>query len=81
MKRLMEKQQPISLERNRAFVGRTLDVLIEGAGDGVSIGRSYRDAPKIDGLVLVKGQIPAGQLVPVRIENAMVYDLSGVVNS
>ncbi len=81
MQRLMEKQQVISLERNRGFVGRTLDVLIEGAGDGVSIGRSYRDAPKIDGLVLVKGQIPAGQLVPVRIDSAMVYDLSGEVNS
>lgn len=78
MKRLMEQQQAISLERNRAFIGRTLDVLIEGSGDGVSIGRSYRDAPKIDGLVLVKGQIFAGQMVPVRIEKAMVYDLSGV---
>ena len=78
MKRLMEKQQAISLKRNRGFVGRILDVLIEGAGDDMSVGRSYRDAPKIDGLVLVKGQIPAGQLVPVRIERAMVYDLSGV---
>ena len=79
MKRLMEKQQAISLERNRGFVGRTLDVLIEGSDDDVSVGRSYRDAPKIDGLVLVKGPIPAGRLVPVRIESAMVYDLSGVV--
>ena len=78
-RRLMEKQQQISLERNKAFVGLSLDVLLEGLGQGISIGRSYRDAPEIDGLVLVKGEIPAGQIVPVHIDEAMVYDLSGVV--
>jgi ribosomal protein S12 methylthiotransferase len=80
LERLMEKQQQISLERNKAFVGRSLDVLVEGLGQGVSIGRSYRDAPEIDGLVLVKGEIPAGQIIPVRISEAMVYDLSGVAS-
>jgi ribosomal protein S12 methylthiotransferase len=80
LKRLMEKQQQISLERNRAFVGRNLDVLMEGVGQGISMGRSYRDAPEIDGLVLVKGEIPAGQIISVRISNAMVYDLSGVAS-
>ena len=60
------------------FVGRSLDVLFEGFGQGVSIGRSYRDAPEIDGLVLVKGEIPAGQIIPVRINEAMAYDLGGV---
>ncbi|MDD5287910.1 MAG: 30S ribosomal protein S12 methylthiotransferase RimO [Dehalococcoidales bacterium] len=77
LKRLMEKQQKISLERNRAFIGHRLDVLIEGTGQGISMGRSYRDAPEIDGLVMVKDEIPAGQLIPVRISNAMVYDLIG----
>jgi len=80
LKRLMEKQQQISLERNQAFVGRNLDVLIEGLGQGISIGRSYRDAPEIDGLVLVTGEIPAGQIIPVRITGATVYDLSGVAS-
>lgn len=80
LKHLMEKQQQISLERNQAFVGRRLDVLIEGVGQGISVGRSYRDAPEIDGLVLVKGKIPAGQIISVRISNAMVYDLSGVAS-
>lgn len=80
LKRLMEKQQQISLERNQAFVGRSLDVLIEGVGQGISMGRSYRDAPEIDGLVLVKGEFPAGQIISVRISNAMVYDLSGVAS-
>ncbi len=78
LKRLMETQQTISLERNREMIGRKLDVLIEGSGEDVSIGRSYRDAPEIDGLVLVKGKIPVGQLIPVLIKKASIYDLSGV---
>jgi ribosomal protein S12 methylthiotransferase len=76
-KQLMEKQQIISLERNKTFVGQKLDVLLEGFGQGVSIGRSYRDAPEIDGLVLVKGEIPSGQIIPVRIDEAMAYYLKG----
>jgi ribosomal protein S12 methylthiotransferase len=73
--RLMEKQQPISLERNRAFIGRDLDVLFEGVGQGVTVGRSYRDAPEIDGVVLVEGEMPVGQIATVRITSASVYDL------
>ena len=73
----MELQQGISLERNQNFVGQTLDVLIEGQGDGISIGRSYRDAPEIDGLVIVENDVPTGEMVPVRISGAMVYDLTG----
>jgi ribosomal protein S12 methylthiotransferase len=76
--RLMTLQQGISLERNQAFIGKTLDVLFEGQGDGISMGRSYRDAPEIDGLVLVEGDVPPGELLPVRITGAMAYDLSGV---
>ncbi len=75
--RLMEIQQPISLAKNRALVGRTLDVLIEGQGDGLSVGRSYRDAPEIDGLVLVQAELPVGEITPVRITAALEYDLVG----
>jgi ribosomal protein S12 methylthiotransferase len=77
----MELQQSISLERNQSFVGQTLDVLIEGQGDGISIGRSYRDAPEIDGLVIIEDDIPIGEMVPIRISGAMVYDLTGVLDS
>ncbi len=77
--RLMEKQQAISLACNEAFVGRDLKVLIEGAGEGISIGRSYRDAPQVDGLVLVKGEIAAGEMIDVRITGATIYDLEGKV--
>jgi ribosomal protein S12 methylthiotransferase len=79
--RLMELQQTISLEKNQAFVGRTLDVLIEGQGDGLSLGRSYRDAPEIDGMVIIEGDLPPGELIPVRITGAMAYDLSGTVET
>ena len=76
--RLMQLQQEISLAKNRALVGQTLDVLIEGQGDGISVGRSYRDAPEIDGLVLVEEELPVGELVPIRITGALEYDLYGV---
>lgn len=74
---LMELQQHISLEKNQQFVGQTLPVLVEGYGDNISIARSYRDAPEIDGLVIVPGQLPIGEIVPVRIDGAMTYDLTG----
>ncbi|HZY42300.1 MAG TPA: 30S ribosomal protein S12 methylthiotransferase RimO, partial [Anaerolineae bacterium] len=77
--RLMEMQQSISLKKNQAQVGRTLDVLIEGQGDGLTLGRTYRDAPEIDGLVIIEGTIPTGEFVPVKIDGAMTYDLSGHV--
>jgi ribosomal protein S12 methylthiotransferase len=91
--RLMELQQGISLEKNQSLVGKTLNVLIEGQGqienngqDSVSpgkltLGRSYRDAPEIDGMVLIEGELPVGEMVPVRITGAMAYDLTGVVDT
>lgn len=77
--RLMALQQQISLGINRAQVGRTLAVLVEGQGDGLSVGRSYRDAPEIDGLVLLSGDVAVGAMVPVQINGAMEYDLIGAV--
>jgi len=79
--RLMEIQQAISFERNQSFIGKTLDVLVEGYGDDLSLGRSYRDAPEIDGLVIVEGDLPTGEIVPVRINGAMTYDLTGTVET
>jgi ribosomal protein S12 methylthiotransferase len=90
--RLMELQQGISLAKNQAQVGKILNVLIEGhgeaededgnlTGDIISVGRSYRDAPEIDGLILIEGQAPVGEIVPVRITGAMTYDLIGTVDT
>ena len=77
--RLMEMQQAISLKRNQLHVGRTLEVLIEGQGDGLTLGRSYRDAPEIDGMVILEGTAPVGEFVPVKIDGALTYDLTGHV--
>jgi ribosomal protein S12 methylthiotransferase len=79
--RLMTLQQGISLQKNQSLVGKTLDVLIEGSGDGITLGRTYRDAPEIDGYTIIEGEIPPGELVPVRITGAMAYDLSGIVET
>ncbi len=75
---LMELQQGISMQINQSYVGKTLDVLVEGFDNGISVGRSYRDAPEIDGLVFIEGKLELGRIVPVRITGAMAYDLTGV---
>jgi ribosomal protein S12 methylthiotransferase len=75
--RLMELQQSISLQINQSYVGRTLDVLTEGSDNGLTIGRSYRDAPEIDGLVLMEAKAKIGEIIPVKITGAMAYDLTG----
>ncbi|MGD8621726.1 MAG: 30S ribosomal protein S12 methylthiotransferase RimO [Anaerolineales bacterium] len=80
LERLMTTQQSISLEKNQAFIEKSLEVLIEGQGDGISVGRSYRDAPEIDGMVIVEGEIPVGEIAPVRITGALPYDLTGTVD-
>ena len=78
--RLMLLQQGIALQKNQSLVGKTLSTLIEGQGDGLALGRTYRDAPEIDGMVIIEGEIPAGEIVPVRITGAMTYDLTGTVD-
>ena len=76
---LMQVQAGISLERNQRFIGKTLDVLIEGVDEEnqISIGRSYRDAPEIDGLVVVESIAPVGEIVQVKINSAITHDLVG----
>jgi ribosomal protein S12 methylthiotransferase len=76
--RLMELQQSISLQVNQSYVGKTLDVLVEGRDKGIAIGRSYRDAPEIDGMVFIEGNARIGDFVTVKIMGAMAYDLTGI---
>jgi ribosomal protein S12 methylthiotransferase len=73
----MKLQQGISREINRKFIGRKMDVLVERQQDGLLIGRSYRDAPDIDGLVFVEGKAKIGDIIKVRIHTALEYDLIG----
>jgi ribosomal protein S12 methylthiotransferase len=82
--RLMTLQARISGERNALFVGRTLEVLVEEADaeGGFAWGRSYRDAPEVDGMVQISapdGELPApGSLVGVEIADSAEHDLFGV---
>jgi ribosomal protein S12 methylthiotransferase len=68
-------QQEISLKKNQSLLNSEIQVLVEGNGDGISIGRSYRDAPEIDGLVFVQGIVEAGKMISVRITGALMHDL------
>ncbi|MGV8050509.1 MAG: 30S ribosomal protein S12 methylthiotransferase RimO [Anaerolineaceae bacterium] len=80
---LMSLQAEISLKKNQQLIGQTLDVLIEGV-DGehhILVGRSYRDAPEIDGLVVIEGDGQVGELLPGQITGAMQHDLYGVLKS
>lgn len=76
---LMLAARDITLASNRGLVGQHLEVLIEGrpeAGSEWYAGRSYRDAPEVDGLVLVKADaLEVGSLVSVKVERALAYDL------
>ena len=78
---LMELQQEISLSRQRSFVGKEMDVLVEDVDqhDGTRWGRSFRDAPEIDGLVAVSGAhgVSPGDMIKVAISDSSEYDLFG----
>ncbi len=79
--RFMAAQQTISLARNRRWVGRELEVLVEAPQEKAGwMGRSFRDAPEIDGLVLLRPgrrALRAGEFVTARITGAEPYDLVG----
>lgn len=75
--RLMSIQQKISLEKNAALVGTRLEVLVEDVSGGS--GRSYRDAPDIDGLVHIEGLpsgIRPGDFIRAEVTGARHYDLA-----
>ncbi len=80
---IMALQQEVSYDNNQKMIGQRLEVLIEGYlyEDDVYIGRSYREAPGVDGYIFVSAEeeIVSGDMVPVRITDANEYDLIGEV--
>jgi ribosomal protein S12 methylthiotransferase len=77
---LMELQADIAARRNRALVGKELEVLVEGQLTGSATrlrGRTPAQAPEIDGMVVLRGEARAGEFVRARISAARTYDLSG----
>jgi ribosomal protein S12 methylthiotransferase len=80
---LMRWQAGISRRKNQRHVGETLNVLVESEpAPGRYVGRSYRDAPEIDGSVAFTGAgARRGDIIPVRITGSDVYDLSGTADA
>lgn len=79
-KELMMLQQKISKSINDSFIGKELDCLVETVDDkGAVTGRTYRDAPEVDGLVLIKTNkdVLPGDIIRVKITAATEYDLIG----
>ncbi|MBI2756285.1 MAG: 30S ribosomal protein S12 methylthiotransferase RimO [Chloroflexi bacterium] len=78
-RKLMAAAKDVTAEESRRLVGDELDVLIEGRPEPGSewyAGRSWRDAPEVDGLVLVKADdLPVGEMVRVKVDRALTYDL------
>lgn len=77
--RLMETQQPISRIRNERRVGQIVEVLVEVTQDGRIYGRSYAEAPDVDGKVYIEhaADLQPGSYIPVRLIRAEEYDMIG----
>lgn len=80
---LMLLQQQISAEKTEQMVEKTLDVLVEGRipEEGIYVGRTYRDAPEVDGYIFIHAEeeIISGDFVTVKVTGADEYDLTGDV--
>lgn len=77
--KLMETQQAISRARNERRIGQTVEVLIEGFDGSRAFGRSYAEAPDVDGKVYLEGAgaLPIGSYVFARLTRAEEYDMIG----
>ena len=80
---IMYLQQEISEDINKGFIGRNLKVLVTGylPDDDIYVGRSYRDAPDVDGMVFIRApyELVSGTFVQVNITDSNEYDLTGVI--
>ena len=78
---IMELQQEIAFEKAEDMKGRVLEVMIEGkvADENAFVGRTYKDAPNVDGLIFVNADVPlmSGDFCRVRVTGALEYDLIG----
>ncbi len=78
---LLKLQAGISREKNRSFTGQILDVLVDdpGSEEKPARGRSYREAPEVDGVIRFPGLgVRAGQIIRIRITAGQTFDLTGV---
>lgn len=80
---LMELQQEISLDNGEKLIGKTLTVMVEGkvADENAYVGRTYGDAPGIDGYIFINTgeMLMSGDFVRVKVTGALEYDLIGEI--
>ncbi len=80
---VMELQQTIAFEKAEEQVGRVFDVIVEGelVDEGVFVGRTFMDAPEVDGYIFIEGDVSlqTGDFVKVRATQAREYDLIGEI--
>ncbi len=80
---VMELQKKISRKKHQAFIGKTVDVLVEGLSEETDLllqGRTSQQAPEIDGVVLINdGKASVGEIVRVRVNDSHDYDLVGEI--
>ena len=76
---LMRAQKEISLKKNRAYIGKTIPVIIDRKEKDRGFGRRMADAPDVDNEVTVRNakKIPVGSIIPVKITGAASYDVTG----
>lgn len=75
---LMELQQKVSKEINNKLIGKKIDCIVEAINsDGMVVGRTYKDAPEVDGLIFIQTKTPVtpGDIITVKITGAVEYDL------
>ena len=80
---LMELQQDIAFEQAEDMIGREVLVMIEGkiADENAYVGRTYKDAPNVDGLIFVNTdeELMSGDFARVKVTGALEYDLIGEI--
>ena len=80
---IMELQQEISYEKSQSMIGKVLEVMIEGkvADENAYVGRTYMDAPGVDGLIFINTDLDlmSGDFVRAKVTGALEYDLIGEI--
>jgi len=83
MDEIMLLQQEISEQKNKEMINEIFTVLIDEykEDDDVSIGRTYKDAPEVDNIVVVNDKVEAGTLVDVKITSSAIYEVTGELSN
>lgn len=81
---IMELQQEVSMDKSHQRIGKTYMTMIEGkvADENAYVGRTYMDAPNVDGYIFVNTdeELMTGDFVPVKVTGALEYDLIGEID-